>query len=127
MPDKSVILALLTSPHAKRIAMAAGWLLAAAIVVMTLGPLEDRPQLGNAQVERFAAYLVLALVFAVAYPRRPGFVALGLVAAVAVLEVGQGLAPHRDPRFVDAVVKAAGALAGVAVAQVVLWSARRSA
>ncbi len=89
--------------------MIAGWLLALAIAAMTLGPVRDRPQFGFPQVERFAAFFVLASVFAVAYPRRLRLVSAGLVIWAVVLEIGQAFVPHRDPGL--------PALAGVVAVQ----------
>jgi VanZ family protein len=93
--------------------MVAGWILALAVAVMTWGPLTDRPQFGLPQTERFLAYFVLASVFAVAYPRRPRLVALGLLIGAIALEIGQAFFPHRDPRLPDVLAKAAGAVVGV--------------
>ena len=55
----------------KTLSGALAWLLAGAIVFWTLGPVADRPQSGHPQAERFAAFFVLAVCWALAYPRRP--------------------------------------------------------
>jgi len=97
----------------KNLALVAAWGLAAAIVVMTLGPVGLRPQFGHPSIERFAAYLALGAAFSVAYPRQRFWVALAVVCGALGLEMGQLLVPGRDARISDAVVKAIGAVAGV--------------
>jgi VanZ family protein len=84
-----------------------------AIVVMTLGPVAARPQLGHPQLERFAGYLALGAVWSLAYPRRMRLVAVVTACAAIGLELGQGLVPGRDPRLLDALAKILGAFAGV--------------
>ena len=57
------------------------WIIFAAIVVMTLGPVSARPTTPfSANFDRLAAYLVLGGCFALAYPRRLYLLALALVA-----------------------------------------------
>jgi VanZ family protein len=99
----------------KRIALLAAWMLAAMVVVFTLGPVSDRPQFGHPQGERFGAFFALGLCWAAAYPRRPWRVLAGLAIAAALLEGAQGLIPGRDPRLPDAVAKIIGAAAAVAL------------
>jgi hypothetical protein len=116
LPNPTLIVQLETQLDARPVrtaATVAGWILVVVILVMTWGPINDRPQLGFPQIERFAAYFVLASIFAVAYPRFPRRVGIGLVVGAIVLEIGQGFFPHRDPRLVDALAKVAGALMGV--------------
>jgi hypothetical protein len=72
------------------------WALAVAIVLVTGGPVGLRPQLGHPHLERLGAYVVLAVVWTLAYPRRPVWVAVGLVLAAMGLEVGQLFIPGRD-------------------------------
>ena len=97
----------------QRLARLAAWSLALAIVVMTLGPVGLRPQLGHPSMERFAAYLLLGGAFSIAYPRHRAWVALAVVAGALGLEVGQLVVPGRDARVPDAMVKAVGAVCGV--------------
>jgi VanZ family protein len=92
------------------------WALAAYIVFATLGPQHLRPHLPpqmGAQVERFGAYFVLMAAFALAYPTRKPWLAVGGAVAAVLLELGQGLTPDRDPGVQDAIAKACGAVAGV--------------
>jgi hypothetical protein len=86
----------------------------AAVIVMTLGPPNDRPQLGHPDLERFCAYVVVAATWTLSFPRRPWMV-LGVIAvAVLGLEAAQGLSPGRDPRLTDTFAKVLGDAAGVA-------------
>jgi VanZ family protein len=103
------------SPAIRRLALAAGWLLIGAIVVMTLGPVRLRPQYGHPQLERFAAYLALGSAFAAAYPRRRAWVTVGLSAVAVGLEIGQNFIPGRDAGVPDAIAKVLGVAAGVLV------------
>lgn len=60
----------------------ASWVIFAAIVVMTLGPVSVRPHTPvSANADRFVAYLVLGLCFVLAYPRRVYLVSVALIAA----------------------------------------------
>ncbi|HUO22564.1 MAG TPA: hypothetical protein VMU59_08625 [Caulobacteraceae bacterium] len=106
------------------IGKAAPWVLAALIVFWTLGPLGDRPSLGHAKLDRFVAYFCLGSLLTLAYPKRRLWIALALVAGPAILELGQFLAPGRDPRLSDVVSKAAGGLIGVWVAAIAARLAR---
>jgi hypothetical protein len=66
-------------------------------------------------LERFAAYAVLGLLMRFAMSIR---LSLMLVIGIAfALELLQYLVPGRDPQFDDALVKAAGGVAGILLAQ----------
>jgi hypothetical protein len=91
-------------------------LLLAFIVFATLSPIHLRPKTGHPNMERFAAFLLVGGAYTLALPRRAGLVALFLVAAAFALEAAQRWAPTRDPSLHDALVKALGAVIGVAVA-----------
>ena len=54
-----------------RLCFIAGWLASGAVAFVTLGPVQDRPQIAPPHLEHFAAFLLLGLVFALAYPKRP--------------------------------------------------------
>jgi VanZ family protein len=76
-----------------------------------------RPRLFPAQVERFGAYFALGALFGGAY-RRPVPTGIILSVLAIALELGQFLAPGRDPGLPDAIAKVAGAIAGVSAAEV---------
>ena len=103
--------------------LTAALVLSMAVIVMTLGPLSDRPGIGHPQLERFAAYFVLGATWALAFPRRMLTVGIVIAAAAAGLELAQFLAPDRDPRFVDAMAKIVGDVTGVATTM--FFDARR--
>jgi len=109
----------------RSVARVGAWGLVAAITAMTCGPIGIRPQTGHPVVERAGAYLVLAMTFYIAYPRRPGLATLGLALLAVVLEIGQGFVPGRDPRVVDALTKLAGVLTAVGV--LMIWRRVRAA
>jgi VanZ family protein len=95
----------------------AAWVLLTAVVAMTVGPLGLRPQTHfSPDIERLAAYAVLGLLFALAYPRRPlRLLGMFLVAAAGVLELAQLFVPHRDAHLNDFLFKAGGAVVGLIV------------
>ncbi len=92
-------------------------LMLAAVVFVTLSPIHLRPKTGHPNLERFTAFLVLGAAYTLALPRRAGWVAVCIVAAAFALEAAQRWAPTRDPDLYDALVKAFGALFGVAIAR----------
>ena len=102
----------------QRLFLLVAWVLAALIVLVTLGPVSDRPQFGHPQDERFLAFLVLGLCWGATYPFRLWRVFIGVTAAAVLLEAAQALAPGRDPRVADALAKIAGGAAGVALVAV---------
>lgn len=99
----------------KAFVVLACWILAASVIVVTLGPATDRPQLGHPQAERFWAFAVLGFTSAFAYPARPRRLAASLTAGAIILEALQFFASGRDPRLPDALIKMAGALVGIAL------------
>jgi VanZ family protein len=95
---------------------ALAWALAAFIVFATWAPQGLRPHLASAPVERFGAYFLTAAAFVLAYPRRPVLLSVAAVSFAVVLELGQFLAPGRDPGLPDAIEKALGGVCGVGAA-----------
>jgi hypothetical protein len=83
------------------------WSLAGLIALVTLCPVEWRPQTGHSLLERGALYGVLGASCALAFGRRPVFEA-GLVSLIAAgLEAAQALVPGRHGRWIDAMEKTA--------------------
>jgi VanZ family protein len=108
-----------------RVCRLAAILLFGAIVVFTLGPLRDRPETGYPpQDERFAAYALLGVLFALGFPRRRMLVAISLVGASIVLELSQLAVPGRDAGLADALAKASGAVVGVVLVAALQAAAR---
>ena len=110
---------------AKLLATPVAWLMVCGLMFATLCPQTLRPHLGDAQVERFAAYFLATGAFVVAYPRRPLFIAGLMVLGGASLELAQLLAPGRDPGVADAIEKGCGALVGAASAWIGLECLRQ--
>jgi hypothetical protein len=98
----------------------AAWAMLALITFATLSPLALRPEIGDANLERFGAYALVGLLMALAYPRRLIPVVLFVVGVATVFEVLQLVTPDRHGLFANAVVKAAGGIAGVTTAFIIL-------
>ena len=97
----------------------AAWLLVLAIAVFTLAPIGLRPISGApANLERFAAFTVIGVCFGLGYPKHQLAILLMVIGIVGMLEVAQHLVPSRHGRLPDSIVKAAGALVGLAAAMI---------
>ena len=98
------------------------WLLVLAVAVFTLSPNELRPTTGastlSANVERFAAFAVIGMLFSLGYPKHRFAVILLVIGIVASLEVAQNFVPSRHGRLLHGFVKAAGALFGSGAAMI---------
>ncbi|PDQ18301.1 hypothetical protein CN311_25475 [Mesorhizobium sanjuanii] len=92
----------------------AAWLLLIAILAATIVPIGMRPHSGlGPEPERVAAFLVLGLLFGLAYDRN-WVLALSLVIVAGVgIEALQMLSPSRHPTLEDAVIKALAGSVGV--------------
>ena len=92
------------------------WLLLVAVLFVTVSPIQLRPVTGEPpNLERFAAFVLVGLAFAIGYPRKWLFVACLVVASAFLIEATQLLSPSRHARFEDAAVKALGGLVGLAI------------
>jgi hypothetical protein len=87
----------------------------AVIVYVTISPINLRPATGLTGLEREAAYALLGLTLAVAFPARMWIVTIAIVVIAGGLELAQHLTPDRHGRLIDAVQKAAGGLVGMAI------------
>ena len=97
----------------QRISAVTGWLVLAFVVYATLSPIEARPVLTLPHLEHFAAFALMGLAFALAYPNR----VLLVVGTAAGLEAFQLLTPDRHGRAADAFVKALGGISGISLGQ----------
>ncbi len=101
-----------------RVLRICAWLCLGYIIFVTVGPIQFRPELirGEPNLDRFAAYLVLATLFVWAYPRY--FVATAcMIAALAIsLEGLQLLTPGRHGHLQDLEFKLLGAAIGFGLA-----------
>ncbi|MQW54660.1 VanZ family protein [Sinorhizobium meliloti] len=117
--------------NVRRIASVLAWLLLGVIAYSTLSPLDLRPHMGSSvQIERFGAFGLTGLMFAIAYPRHVLAVLAAMLAAAIGLELTQMLAADRHARLIDLAVKIAGAGCGVGAGWLLvsLWpgSSRKS-
>lgn len=94
-----------------------GWLAIAFIVFVTLSPMEARPSLASPHLEHFAAFALIGVAFALAYPSRVLLVFAIVVGAAIGLEAFQLLTPDRHSRAADALVKALGGISGICIGQ----------
>jgi VanZ family protein len=108
---------------AVKIVRIAAWLLVVAIVVMTLGPPTVRPVSGFS-LEHVAAFALLGLTFALAYPGRRLLLSLIGAAVVAVMEILQLIVPGRHAYFRDFIINAGAACAGIVLAILFDWLRR---
>ena len=93
---------------------ATAWILLAAIVVVTLGPIGLRPITdAPGQTERAAAFFIAGLLFALAYPRHVWWAVAFLAVMTIGLEWLQNLRPDRHGREADAIAKFVGAALGI--------------
>jgi hypothetical protein len=110
-----------------KLLVTAAWIALALIVLVTVSPLETRPVITeNPNIERFAAFALVGLLFGLAYPRRLAVDASFVVIVAGVLETLQLMTRDRHGHIADAFAKAAGGAFGVAVALIVLVVAERS-
>ena len=107
-----------------RLSAITGWLALAFIVFVTLSPIGDRPSLASPHLERFAAFALIGVVFALAYPNRVLLVVALVVGAAFGLEALQLLTPDRHGRAADALTKALGGISGISVGQMVYFLLR---
>jgi hypothetical protein len=68
----------------------AAWSALGLLIFVTISPLETRPVVAeNADIERFAAFTIVGLLFGLAYPRRLAIDASFVVIAAGALETLQ--------------------------------------
>ena len=103
----------------------AALVLLALITFATLSPIQLRPHLGEANIERGLAYVLLGLALALGFPSRVTQTVLFVCAVAGVLEFLQLFDPGRHARVADALVKAAAGLAGIVLGRfVIAWAGR---
>lgn len=103
------------------------WSLAAVIAYATLGPAEQRPHSNLGQNgEHALAFVLMGLVFGLAYAGARLRTAVLVITYTGVVEVLQLLAPGRHARLEDFVVDALAACAGLAGAVAIDWMIGRA-
>ncbi|HEV7309713.1 VanZ family protein [Ensifer sp.] len=98
----------------KRAAGLLAWILFAVIAYSTMSPLDLRPRIGHlVHLERFGAFGLMGLLFALAYPKRLGRVLLLVLATAIGFELLQMISADRHARVTDVAVKLFGGACGV--------------
>jgi hypothetical protein len=105
----------------QRISVIAGWLALALIAFVTLAPIATRPSIASSHLEHFAAFALIGLAFALAYPNRILLVVTVVVGAALGLEALQLLTPDRHARATDALVKSLGGVSGICAGQLLYF------
>src|SRR5262249_48311126 len=90
------------------------WLLALAIIVLSLGPSSIRPVTGAGHgLEHLLMFLATGVAFALGYPRRCWLLAIALFAFAAAIEIAQIWVPGRHARLSDFLIDATVSCLGV--------------
>ena len=116
------------SPKARILAVktarVAAWILAFAIVVLSIVPPGLRPETGVPhRLEHFAIFFATGVAFVCGYGQRALEVAIALVAFAGLIEIAQIYIPGRHARLSDFIVDAAALCVGITLAS--LAGARR--
>jgi VanZ family protein len=91
-----------SSPSAVRSARAAAWILASAIVVLSLVPSDLRPETDLPHhLEHFLIFFITGCAFGLGYSRTLGRLATLLVLFAGLVEIAQLLQPSRHARISD--------------------------
>jgi VanZ family protein len=86
------------------------WLLAVAIIVLSLVPPSLRPETDLPHdLEHFAIFVATGVAFGVGYIRRPGLVMISLMIFAGAIELAQIVVPGRHARLSDFIVDALAA------------------
>ena len=100
----------------------------AIIAFATLSPIQMRPHIAEANVERGLAYVLLGFALALGFPNRRYRAAIFVVCTAGFLEILQIIDPSRHARVLDAIIKAAAGVAGIVIARFFVSTiARRNA
>jgi hypothetical protein len=82
------------------------------LILIGLGPAKWQPRSGLGwEIDHFAGYLVITLMFCLAWPR-PLVVGAGLIVFAAALEALQAIPPDRSSNVFAALYSASGVIAG---------------
>lgn len=95
------------------------------LVIVGLGPADWQPRSGLGwETDHFAGYLVITLIFCVAWPR-PVVVAGSLIVFATVLEILQALTPDRWSNLWAALYSALGVLSAALIAELFIRARRQ--
>jgi Na+/H+ antiporter NhaA len=101
-----------------KIVRALAFVVLAVIVFSTLSPASLRPGTGHVIFERWASFALFGTFLGLSFPRAIGRGAIFVLFLVVGLELLQELVPGRHGEIEDALIKSAGALAGLGSAAV---------
>ena len=91
-----------------------------------LGPATWQPRSGLGwEIDHFAGYFVIALMFCLAWPR-PLVVAGGLIVFAVALEALQAIPPDRSSNVFAALYSSAGVLAGALLSELFIRARKRT-
>jgi VanZ family protein len=97
-----------------KLIIAAAWTALAAIIFVTVSPIGLRPQdILPVNVDRALAFMAMAALFVLAYPRHWIWVGIALIIGAGGIELLQEFSSTRHAHVDDALVKAAGASVGI--------------
>jgi VanZ family protein len=100
----------------QRLFQAAAWLLAATIVVLSLGPPSVQPTTGAAHnLEHLLIFLATGMAFGLGYPRRIWLLTIALPTFAGAIEAAQNWVPGRHARMSDFLVDAVASCLGVGI------------
>src|SRR2546421_3284177 len=106
-------------PRLQQICRVLAWLLALAIVALSLVPPSYRPITeASHNLEHLAIFLATGFAFGVAYPDKSFALVIELVIFCGAIELAQRWVPGRHARLSDFIVDAAAACIGLGVASV---------
>ena len=108
---------------AQKLFQVAAWLLALAIIMLSLGPPSTRPVTGAGHgLEHLLMFLATGVAFALGYPRRFWLLAVALLAFVAAIEIAQIWVPGRHARLGDFLIDATASCFGVGLSYLMVKS-----
>jgi len=102
--------------YVQRFCQVVAWLLALAIIMLSVGPPSTRPVTGTGHnFEHLAIFWAMGAAFGFGYPRRVMLLPIALLGFSAAIEAAQMMAPGRHARLGDFLTDAAASCLGVAV------------
>jgi VanZ family protein len=105
----------------RRASQVTAWLLAVAIVAMSLVPPTYRPvSEASQEVEHLLAFLTMGAAFGLGYSEKSSVLAAGLLVFCSAIELVQYWVPGRHARLSDFVMDTAGAWIGLAIARLTI-------
>ena len=92
----------------------------AIIIFATLSPIQMRPHLAEANVERALAYVLLGFALALGFPNRLYQAVIFVAVTAGMLELLQLIDPGRHARLIDALVKAFAGVVGIVAGHLIV-------